>query len=124
MTDIINAFFEMGAAIFLSFDYQALRRDRRVAGISVVSRIFFVLWGLFNPYFYAAQGLMWSFMAGLVVCGVNFVWLFQYYKIRAEEQVKQLNVMKQAEAYAVVRDRLVAEGVVLKGLRKPTIYDN
>src|SRR4051812_4147101 len=116
MTDLINACFEIVASIFLSLDYQALRRDRRVAGISVISRVFFVAWGVFNPYFYVVQGLTYSFIAGIVVCVINFWWLGQYWIIRREDKRK-----KEANW----RDSLVkpkVEGRGIKKLPEQTVY--
>lgn len=110
MTDLFNALFELGASIFLTLDIQALRRDRRVAGISVISRVFFVAWGLFNPYFYAVQGLTYSFIAGLIVCGVNLWWLGQYWIIKREEQRKQAKEHAEAIAWDEWRDSLVRPG--------------
>lgn len=112
MTDLINACFELGASIFLTLDCQALRKDRRVAGISVISRVFFVVWGLFNPYFYVVQGLTYSFLAGLVVCAVNLWWLGQYWLISREDKHKREAELKAAMAWDDWKDSLVPKKTI------------
>jgi len=81
-TDIVTACFGVGSSVFLCRNCIQLYRDKAVHGISVVSTSFFVLLGLWNLVFYPANGLTFSFIAGIFVVMFNSIWVGQmiYYK--------------------------------------------
>lgn len=111
MTDLINALFETGGSIFLLLDWQALRRDRKVAGVSIIARCFFIAWGLFNPYFYGIQALIYSSIAAVLVVIVNFMWLFTYIKIKVDDKKKKDKELAEAIAWDKWRDSLLDTNV-------------
>lgn len=79
--DIFNGVFEFLAAVMVYVNCRRLRRDRKVAGITPWSTVFFLLWGIFNIFFYPSQGLWWSFCCGVlvVVCNLYWIGLVVYY---------------------------------------------
>lgn len=84
-SDIINGLFEFASSIFLSMNVFKLHKDKKVMGVSLVGSTFFAAWGCWNIYFYPSINMPYSFMGGLCICIVNFVWISQmiyytYYK--------------------------------------------
>ena len=75
MNDLINGIFELSAAGFLSLSVRRVFKDRAVKGVSPIATTFFFAWGLWNLFFYPAQGLRLSFWGGLAVVFVNLVYL-------------------------------------------------
>ena len=82
MNDIINALFEFFGGCFLWWNVRQLYHDKQIKGVSIVSIVFFALWGGFNLWFYPSVGAHWSFIAGLNIVAANVVWICQilYYK--------------------------------------------
>lgn len=81
MNDLINAIFELLAGFMVLNHCRAVVKDKAVAGVSIVSTIFFNFWGLWNLYYYPSLGQMWSFAGGLLIVVANFAWvclLFRY----------------------------------------------
>jgi len=74
-TDIINAIFELLAALFILNHCRVLYRDKQVKGVSVISALFFTLWGFWNLYFYPAVGQPFSFWAGAAVVTANAIYV-------------------------------------------------
>lgn len=73
--DMVNGLFELVGAAMLSINVYRLWKDKAVMGVSPLTTLFFTSWGLFNLYFYPANGLMWSYYGGLAIVTVNSVWL-------------------------------------------------
>lgn len=73
--DLTNGLFELTAAFFIALHIRAIFKDRAVKGVSPTATAFFFAWGVWNIIFYPSQGLMWSFLGGLFVVVVNFVYL-------------------------------------------------
>ena len=74
-SDLVNGLFEFAGAIMLSMNVLRLYRDKVLKGVSWWPTGFFTTWGLWNLYFYPANGLMWSYYGGLAIVTVNAVWL-------------------------------------------------
>lgn len=83
--DLINAFFEGFASVAVLNHCRAILKDKRVAGTSIVSTVFFTSWGFWNMYYYHSLGQMFSWFAGFTVCFANcfYVYLLFKYKDKA-----------------------------------------
>lgn len=82
--DQINAVFQGGAGIMVLLHVRQAYIDKDVKGVSLVSVLFFVLWGAWNCYYLPYLQQWWSFAAGFVALAANTVWLLQlwHYKRR------------------------------------------
>lgn len=76
LPDLINASFEFLGGFFILNHCRVLWKDKQVKGISVISTIFFTLWGVWNLYYYPSLGQWWSFAGGLLIVFSNFLWVF------------------------------------------------
>jgi hypothetical protein len=75
MNDAINGILELVGALFLLNNCRLLYQHKRVQGVSVAAPAFFTGWGLWNLYFYPAQGLWVSFAGGLCLAWTNILWV-------------------------------------------------
>ena len=75
MNDAINGALELAGALFLLNNCRMLYSHKRVQGVSVSATAFFTTWGLWNLYFYPANGLWLSFVGGLCLASVNVAWV-------------------------------------------------
>lgn len=73
--DFINGAFEALGACFLFLNVLKLWQDKEIKGIDWKAVAFFFTWGLWNLWFYPAQGLVWSFLGGVLICLMNSLWL-------------------------------------------------
>ena len=80
--DQINGSFEFFGGFFILNHCYTLCKDKRVAGVSVLSTAFFFLWGCWNIYYYPHLDQMWSFYGGLLIATTQtlYVALLVYYK--------------------------------------------
>lgn len=82
LADFANGLFELFGACMVYLHVRRLRRDRTVAGFSWWPSVFWNSWGVFNLFFYPANGLWWSFAGATALVGVN-AWhaylLYLYY---------------------------------------------
>ena len=75
--DLINGSFELFAGMFVILNCWRLYNDKEVKGISVLSVMFFSLWGFWNIYYYPRLGQHLSFYAGIFVVCTETVWVSQ-----------------------------------------------
>ncbi len=75
MSDLVNGLLELFGAILLLGNCRLLIRHKRVQGVSMTPTAFFSAWGIWNLYFYPAQGLWLSFFGGVCLACVNLVWV-------------------------------------------------
>jgi hypothetical protein len=75
MNDLINGALEFLGALLLLNNCRLLLVHKRVLGVSVTPTVFFTFWGLWNLYFYPANGLWMSFLGGLCLAGSNLTWV-------------------------------------------------
>lgn len=80
--DMINALFEFSGGLFILNHCRAVLKHKTVAGVSVISVIFFTLWGIWNLVYYPHLNQMLSFYAGIFITVANTLWiaLMVYYK--------------------------------------------
>lgn len=81
--DFINGvLFELAGALFILNHCRAVMRDKCVAGVSIISTVFFTLWGFWNLYYYPSLGQWLSFVGGVCIVAANVLWvsLLIYYR--------------------------------------------
>ena len=84
--DWINGAFEAFGSLFILNHCRAVYRDKAVAGVSIISTVFFSLWGVWNLFYYPHLGQWLSFFGGLFIVASNCVWvgLMIYYKRKSK----------------------------------------
>ena len=75
MNDLVNGLLELFGALLLLGNCRLLLLHKRVQGVSVTPTAFFLVWGIWNLYFYPTQGLWLSFLGGLCLVCVNLTWV-------------------------------------------------
>jgi len=82
VNDAINAFFEFFGGILVWYNVFKLYRDKEVKGVSVVTVLFFSVWGFWNVYYYPVLGQFLSTIGAIFIALGNAVWvvLASYYK--------------------------------------------
>lgn len=73
--DIINSGFEAGGGVFILHHCYVLHKDKEVKGVSIISTIFFSMWGLYNLFYYPHLGQWASFYGGMVISISNMIWV-------------------------------------------------
>ena len=87
--DIVNSSFEGAAALFILNNCRILYRDKILRGISILSTVFFTLWGGWNIYYYPSLNQWASFWGGIVVTCVNvwYVGMMVYYNKKEQDEL-------------------------------------
>lgn len=75
MNDLINGSFEVLAGFMVLNHCRAVLRDKAVAGVSILSTLFFSLWGVWNLYYYPSLNQWLSFMGGIIIVFANILWV-------------------------------------------------
>lgn len=85
--DIINGLFECGGGLFLLLDIYVMQRDKILQGVHWLPKIWFMLWGYYNIFYYPHLGQHLSFIGGLLIVTVNTCWLamYGYYRYRKNQ---------------------------------------
>jgi|TARA_B110000908_G_C10188088_1_gene419057 hypothetical protein len=86
-TDIINGCWELLGALFTIPSITSLLKEKKAIGISWVTVIFFLAWGLWNVFFYPVNNLMYSFVGGVILSITNIIWfilIIKYHKKKDE----------------------------------------
>jgi len=80
--DLVNAMFEGLAALMVANHCRVLLRERCVRGVSLLSVLFFTLWGLWTLHYYPALGQSLSgTCAGLVtLANATYLGLALYFR--------------------------------------------
>lgn len=80
--DLVNGLLEVlgGGAVGLSV--LRLMRDRRVAGVDWRTSAFFMLWGIWNLYYYPSLGQYFSGAGAFLVVVAHATWLLLYHRFR------------------------------------------
>ena len=76
MNDLINASFEVLAGFMVLNHCRAVKRDKAVAGVSIVSVFFFTIWGFWNLFYYPSLGQTLSFYGSIVIVLANVYWVY------------------------------------------------
>lgn len=85
--DMINSLFEGFAGLMVLNHCRVLHAEKMVRGVSVVSSLFFTVWGVWNVYYYPALNQPLSFYGGLfvVVANAAYVWMMIFYRNSAKK---------------------------------------
>lgn len=81
IADLINGSFEILGGLFILNHCRVVLKDKRVAGVSVVSVAFFTAWGFWNLYYYPSLNQWWSFAGGCVVVAAKLCGSLCYFAI-------------------------------------------
>lgn len=73
--DLINSLFELLSGLFVLNHCRVILKEKHVAGVSIVSVFFFILWGFWNLFYYPHLGQHLSFYGGIFICFANIVWI-------------------------------------------------
>ena len=84
--DLINGALEAVGAFFVMMDVMRLRRDKVVHGVYWPGRAFFMLWGVWNLYFYPYYEAYASFVGGVMLVLANLIWVALAIKYRGESK--------------------------------------
>ncbi len=82
LPDIVNAIFEGLGCLFVLNHCRVLLREKKVAGLSIISTIFFNSWGFWNIFYYwhLSQVYSWSAGVALTIANTFYVALLLKYK--------------------------------------------
>ncbi|HVM73411.1 MAG TPA: hypothetical protein VMU13_00835 [Candidatus Paceibacterota bacterium] len=82
--DALNGFFETGGGIFSLLNCKAILRDQELKGASLIAFCFYVLWGLWNLYYYPHLGQYLSWYGGILIVLVNswYIYLILYFRVQ------------------------------------------
>ena len=75
VVDTINGLFEVLGGVFILNHCRVLYNDKQVTGVSIISTLFFTLWGIWNLYFYPSLDQWVSFAGGIVITVANLLWV-------------------------------------------------
>lgn len=73
--DLTNGAFEILGAVAIFGHVRRVLKDKAVAGVSIMSTIFFASWGFWNLYYYPHLGQWVSFTGGLFIVLGNVCWI-------------------------------------------------
>lgn len=89
--DLINGLFEACGGLLMLLDIKVIIRDRAVRGVYWPSRIFFLVWGGWNVYFYSYYDHIWSWLGGAFMLAVNAVWVFLAWYYSRKQRMEKCN---------------------------------
>ena len=85
--DLVNASFEIFASLMILNNCRVLINDKAVAGVSIVSTVFFTLWGVWNLFYFPNLGQWLSFGGGVAIVAANIFWVCLMIRYRHPEGV-------------------------------------
>ena len=80
--DMVNGCFELFGGVFILNHCRVVLRDKAVAGVSIISTMFFTSWGGFNLYYYPSLNQWFSFWGGAALVWANIYWIYLLMKYR------------------------------------------
>jgi len=75
LPDYVNGAFEILGAVAIAGHVRQVLKDKAVAGVSIMSVIFFASWGFWNLYYYPHLGQWASFAGGIAIVLDNCCWI-------------------------------------------------
>lgn len=82
--DQFNGLFELFGGLFILNHCRIVFKDRLVKGVSIISTIFFSLWGIWNLYYYPSLEQWYSFFGGILIASANALWIGLMIKYREQ----------------------------------------
>ncbi len=96
--DIVTGLFQLFAGMLLFRNSWLLFKHKKIRGVSVLPTIFFLMWGVWNLFYYPYLKQMVSFYAGITVLAANALWigLAIYYGLvwRRKRKIADANLRK------------------------------
>ncbi len=80
--DFVNGTLELVGGVMLWANVQRLRRDRQIRGVDWRVTAFFMIWGVWNLFYYPNLDQWASFVGTLFLCSANAFWLVLAYRYR------------------------------------------
>jgi hypothetical protein len=80
--DIVNGAFETCGAVASVPDIHRLRRDKNIRGVYWPTRIFFLVWGFWNLFYYPSLSQWYSFSGGVALTIANTIWCYLAFRYR------------------------------------------
>jgi hypothetical protein len=74
--DQINGVYEALGGLFILLNCRKTWQAKKVAGVSLVTIVFFSSWEFWNLYYYPALDQWWSFWGGAVIAAANLLWIW------------------------------------------------
>lgn len=102
--DAINGCFELAAGFFVLNHCRVLYAHKLVRGVSLTSSGFFLIWGMWNMYYYPALNQPLSFYGGVFVAATNAFYLgmlFHYRKLEALSIFDEHHIYLGAESACI-----------------------
>ena len=75
-TDIITATFEMASTIFQVYNIRRLFIDKGISGVHWGQTALFMVWCVWNIYYYPSLGQLFSFGAAIIMLITNTIWVW------------------------------------------------
>ena len=85
--DVINGTLEMLGGVFVLNHCRAVIRDKAVKGVSIISIVFFSIWGYWNLFYYPHLDQWWSFWGGILIVSANSLWVMLLIKYWRKNKV-------------------------------------
>lgn len=104
-SDLLNGLFEMVGAAALGMNVRSLWIHREIKGVHWAPVVFYTVWGLFNLFFYPANGLWISFYGGIAVMLVNVAWLALLIRFRREGRLEVVECRCHLREYRHGREK-------------------
>ena len=73
ISDLINGLMETVGGLFVLNHGRILYKEKSVKGVSKITLIFFICWGLFNLYFYGNLNQIYSLFGAIFMCICNII---------------------------------------------------
>jgi hypothetical protein len=73
--DRINGLFELSASVFMLINIIAILKDKAVKGVRPLPTAFFVLWSMWNLYYYPSLDQWFSFIGGISILITNLIYI-------------------------------------------------
>lgn len=88
--DAVNGTFELAAGFFVLNHCRVLYADKKVRGVSLTSSGFFLIWCMWNMYYYPALNQPLSFYGGVFVVAANGFYLGMLFHFRRAEAMAEV----------------------------------
>jgi len=88
--DSFNGLYELLGGVFIFFHCYRIYCDKKVRGVSLTAVVFFMTWGIWNLYYYPFLSQWCSFVGGLGLTSMNFLYLILliYYILKEKRKEK------------------------------------
>lgn len=83
--DAVNGGFEVGGGFFMLNHCRVLHAHKSVRGVSMLSSLFFLTWGVWNLYYYPALNQPVSFYGALFITAASSIYIAMMLHYRRRE---------------------------------------